>query len=273
MMKTGYFFLILPFLFFTACEKRTRGFSLKKITSYYRQASSTQPQPKNLSTICNQPFTFLGSGNHTYAFVSEDNQYVIKFFKQKHMRTQEFFLPLKRKAQRKRLRNRTLLSYEIAFFELKEETGLIFLHLDKSPLFDIQLKIIDQNGTSYTLPANEYEFLIQKKAELAFRYIEKLLKKNQSNEALDAMMALLKLNHRRMEKGIDDRDIQFFKNFGFAEGKAIEIDVGEFTYDEKQKSALHQKKELKRLSSQLLFYVDHHAPELKSPLEKRLQDL
>src|SRR5947199_6221017 len=39
-----------------------------------------------LRQIFAQKFTYLGKGAQSYAFVSHDNQYVLKFFKFKHLR-------------------------------------------------------------------------------------------------------------------------------------------------------------------------------------------
>src|SRR5215470_15903037 len=45
-------------------------------------APSLKPQEEaNLHAILNQRFSYIGKGHQSYAFVSEDNQYVLKFFK------------------------------------------------------------------------------------------------------------------------------------------------------------------------------------------------
>jgi hypothetical protein len=274
---------------FSGCE-RPKGFTLKKIRSYYdndprwETTSPSASHESQLKELFTHPFTYLGSGNHCYAFLSEDGQYVLKFFKQKHMRTQSFidFLPMpakmvlypkKKYLRRKRERDKSFTSYKIAYEHLKKETGLFYLHLNKTDQFQQEVTLIDQNGTRQIVPIDQMEFLIQKTAEVGYKRLDILFSSGKREDALESIASLLTVITRRMEKGYFDKDLQFFKNFGFIDNQAIEIDIGELCPLEKRKSAREMRDELSHVSHQLLDWTVAHHPEYESDVATLIKDM
>ena len=90
-----------------------------------------------------QSYSYLKSGSQCYVFISEDQQFVIKFFKHKRWRLNPFLkaIPLPASLDQKRSRwirkkketiNSTFQSCIISYEDLKRETGMIYLHLNKS---------------------------------------------------------------------------------------------------------------------------------------------
>src|SRR5271166_494426 len=113
------------------CHRQTEGFRLQKIASQlpYRADWATPPASKAIQTLLSQPYRFLGSGGQCYAFVSQDGTAVIKFFKHHHMRPSRLLLPKQKQQRKERLEN-LFSSFKIANDLLKEETALLFLHLN-----------------------------------------------------------------------------------------------------------------------------------------------
>ncbi|MCB1106685.1 MAG: hypothetical protein KDK76_01145 [Chlamydiia bacterium] len=274
MLKASRIIILMLFpaiLFLSGCE-RPKGFTVKKITSHHAPMPEWEiPSPFSrgeLDALFNQPFRYLGSGNHTYAFVSEDDRLVIKFFKQKHMKTRTWadFLPIPAKKifypmgkihRRMQERREAFTSYKIAYEELKEETAILYLHLNKTDHLGITLTLIDQNGNSLKVPLDQMEFLVQKRATLAFNHLKNLYQEGKNQEAIEAITSLLNVVAKRSQKGIYDKDLQLFKNFGFIENQAVEIDIGEFRKDETP-NPMHD--ELKALSLQIHDFVKLYAP-------------
>lgn len=262
-----YLLVTFSLLILCGCE-RPKGFTLKKITSYYEpsdqwEVANTLPD-EILLKIFNQPYTYLGSGNHTYAFVSEDGNYVIKFFKQKHMRTQSLFLSRETIKKRMTEREESFSSYKIAFNQLKEETGLLFLHLNKTNKLKTKVTLIDQHESPVEVNLDDLEFLIQKKGCLAFEHLEMLIKEKEYDKVLKGVHSLLKIVAKRNQMGIYDKDLQFYKNFGFHENEAMEIDIGEFKLNVEVPNTYN---ELKRISYQISEFVRETAPEFLPTLE------
>ena len=252
--------LILSLLLMVGCQ-RLKGFTLKKITSHHAPSTKWDSPPslseKELLAMLAQPYTYLGSGNHTYAFVSQDGLYVIKFFKQKHMRTQSLFLSKDKIEKRTLEREESFASYKIAYDHLKEETGIVYLHLNKTDHLGMMLTLIDQHKNPTEVNLDEMEFLIQRKGVLAFEHLGNLIQREAYDEALNAITSLLEVVAKRNQRGIYDKDLQFFKNFGFIGNQAIEIDICEFKLEEKVPNIYE---ELTRLSYQIRDFVREEAP-------------
>ena len=108
--------------FFT--QEEPPSFAVDAITSFFpsdpRWAS---PQIGKVEGVFDQKFAYLGAGGQCYAFVSDDKQYVLKFFKQHKFRKKN--TPASEGIAR---REKAFTSYKIAYDKLREETGLLFLH-------------------------------------------------------------------------------------------------------------------------------------------------
>lgn len=248
---------------------RKSGFALSKISSCNPYDSKWEfptslPQLSEIKTILSQKFTYLASGNHCYTFASEDGEYVIKFFKQKQITPVIWkdYLPIPhRKAiqkKRKEFRDRMYGSYVIAATKLKEETGTIYLHLTKSRQFQKKLTLIDQYGKHHYINLNKAEFLIQKRAEIGYSYLHELLSERNIEKAALAINSLFSLVVTRCSLGILDDDCQLWKNFGFREGRAVEVDIGEFRYNPKETIRLDL--EIENIANQLSHWMNKHYP-------------
>ena len=252
------------------------GFTVKKITSKYpvQNEWKAEGDEEFAKEVLTQTFTYLGSGNHTYVFASEDGEYILKFFKQKHMCIQSLLPQAKeKKERRKKERKSSYESYKIAYEALPDLTGTLYLHLSKSSHLQKKINLIDQHGKVHKLSADQMEFLIQRRAQVGFTYIHELLEKKQKDKALSALCAYLTLIKKRAKMGFSDSDRQLYKNYGFINGIPIELDIGDFAYDDKAALPINIAKELKEVSAQILDFVSTYAPELTQELKKRLEKL
>lgn len=71
--------------------------------------------------------------------------------------------------------------------------------------------------------------------------------------------------------GIHDSDRQLYKNYGFINGKPIELDIGDFSFDKTAALSKNIAKELQEVTAQILDFVSTYAPELTQELKKRLE--
>jgi len=210
-------------LFSKSLTKRaTDGFTIHAIQSIFPSdpqwnVSFADKPPLEFHTILNQSFRYLAKGAQCYVFISEDGQYVLKFFNQ---------VLYKRKGQEER--NKDFLSYTIAYDHFREETGLVYLHLapEQTPLKKITL--IDRLNIAHDIELGSLEFLLQKRAHLAVSSITTAMIAHKEDDAKKVLNALFDLTRKRLEKGILDRDPNITKNLGILEDKALQIDVGRF---------------------------------------------
>ena len=260
----------------------TDGFSSRKLLSKLPynpcfEVEALNPVEKaRLSNILDQPFYYIGKGCQFYVFGSKDDKYVIKFLKQKHLRlhTELNNVPmpkfLRTKANAKIARrikrvNNLFLSCKLAYEELAEESGLEFIHLNHTPVFNKRVILFDKRGAKNAINIDNYEFIIQKKALVAKKVFAQLT----NDELEDHVNQLIDLVNKRCIKGIGDRDRAFLQNVAFSQDglHAMFTDIGQF-YKDRSVSLEEQKQEdiQKRLGN-LRDWVANNNPDLLDHLD------
>lgn len=221
------------------CYMQTAGFRLDKIHSDFTY-QGTIPASQETPEILKKPFTFLGSGVQCYAFLSQDGTTVLKVFKHYHNLPITGFLkgmplpsPLHELRERilakreKRLQS-IFSSCEIAFSLCKDETGLIFLHLQPTQTFHANLTLIDKLGIAYKVDLDTTAFVLQKKAEMFAEKMARLRSKHADTEIQKHLDAVASLIRNRCAKGVENSDLHFERNIGFIGQQAVEVDIGSF---------------------------------------------
>ncbi len=224
------------------CYVKTDGFALYKIVSPFAFNPHWEVPSQStdgLQEIFDQPFHYLARGAQSYVFLSEDGRTVIKFFRLYHLRPPLWMtaltLPLTLQPFRmgKMLEkwqelDKNFQSYRIACEDLKEETGLLYLHLNKTSHLKKTLTLYDKIGVVHHIDLDQMEFLVQKRADLVYPTIDALVKTEGADAAKEAITSLLNLLYQRSQKGIFDKDPDICTNFGFIGKTPVQIDIGRF---------------------------------------------
>jgi len=219
--------------------KPPKGFALKKIKSYHEYhpkwdiGPPTKQQKALLQQIASQPFYYLGSEKECYAFVSQDEELILKFFKQRHMHIHSPFnmWPLKyiphigklqavKRVKNANLRNRTFMSYLTSYQRFADQTGVLYLHLNKTHELDKKVCIYPPKGAKINLDLDSMEFLIQKNAIPLFTYLGGLLENKEVERVKQAISSILDLIIARGEVGIANSDADQQHHIGFVKGCA-----------------------------------------------------
>ena len=270
------------------CEKQTDKFRLTRIFSTLQHDARWETTPlsevqsKEVDAILSQKYTYLGSGGQCYAFLSEDGKSVIKFFKH-HRRTLPAWikilpLPIQLAVKReKRLRAkegkllRDFASYKLSFERLKQETGVIFVHLNKTSHLNKQLMIVDKLNIEHKLSLDDVEFVLQKKADLVYPHIKELVKKNDQEGAQKAIRSIVELIVSRCQKGVFDEDPRIHRNFGFIEDNALIIDVGRLIHDPERKKPEVYIKDLHKITARFKAWLTEKHPTLVPVLDQEIE--
>jgi len=227
--------LIKPLLFLillVGVERFTRsqtdGFRVEKTLFDAVEAVESTHQSPPPHEVLEKPFYFLGSGAQFYAFVSEDNQTVLKLFKHYHMWPSSRILkqaPLpsflhkwREKTLEKRRERMTNIfsSAQIALNPLSKETGVYALRLSPCKTSYPTVTLYDKIGVLHTLDLNNAPFVLQKRAELITSFDETMA---------DLIVAAIK---HRCKKGVINQDPVPYRNFGILDSNVVEIDLGSF---------------------------------------------
>lgn len=184
----------------------------------------------HLDHIVQEPLRYLGNGCEAMAFVSADDQYVIKFFFRRDLSTKVAFDPLSRIrqlfwVQSSEKRKRTIVKrYEQSLQDMPDLTGMLAIHRYISPEPLPLCTVIDNKGISRSLDLNKLTFVIQKKGRVTD--IEFLTEHRKEldpkfKEFFSEMTCRGFINIRRSFNPA---------NFALLNDKVIMIDLGELKY-------------------------------------------
>ena len=274
------------------CLKETHGFSLSAIRSDrpFNPEWETHPltsiEQEELAKAIKQPYYSFGSaGGQSFVFFSEDQQYVIKFFKQRFFNVPlwiritplpTIFKPYRDKKTFNRMQKlrRDFASYKMAFDHLQSETGLIYVHLNRTDNLNKTLAILDPLNIEHKINLDEYDFIIQKKAEPIYDRIGRTMFNGQRDEAMKAISSTLDLLIAYSSKGFFDRDPNIRTNCGLLGDSPVLIDIGKIMRDERMASPLQYQQTVREICEPFTDWLQSAYPELvpylKNELDRKL---
>lgn len=247
------YLLICFFLSFPFCYKQaTQGFRLGKLYRPKNTGESPVYSNEDISKIFDRPFFYLSHGMQAFVFEREDGEVVIKLFRIRSKNHQNSLA-------------KTFAACELAFRFAKEETGLLYLHLHPTKQELPRLVLKNRLGISLKLPLDDYCFVVQKKTD---PFEQTLLKALQEKKADPLIDSFLKLIYERASKGICNTDIHIKHNFGFLDGKAVEIDFGNYLYAPDKKE-----REYWQFAGHLRNFIKKHAPEYLFSYDRKVKKI
>lgn len=262
-----YLFSISTFLFAGArlYYNLTDDFRLSNISYDMKQEplnlispKPTEQESKKLTAILDQEFHYIGKGAQCYAFVSDDDKYVIKFFKFKHLRPNWLtnLIPsisvLKNykknvEERKKRKLYSTFIGYELAYKENKEGAGLIYIHLSPTSFLNQHVTVIDKIGISRKINLDDVVFLLQRKGEMLRAVIGDYLNQDNVEAAKKSFSEVLSMYVQEYKKGLYDKDHGVMHNTGFVDDHPFHLDVGKLIKNEEMVNLNVYQEDLKQI--------------------------
>lgn len=249
--------VVLAILLLTVCVR-----FYFRITDDFRIANITYPIPyhpewevpplsqaekESLDAILNQKFSYIGKGAQSYAFGSDDGNYVLKFFKFKHLKPSLFvdYLPpigpldsykTTQIARKARKLESVFVGYRLGYAVHKNESGLIYLQLNPNQgHMNKNVIVRDKLGFERSIDLDSVVFILQEKAKTTRTVVNELLQKGDMQGVKARIGQIFNLYVLEYSKGIYDRDHGVMHNTGFVNDKPIHLDIGKLTLDERMK--------------------------------------
>lgn len=243
------------------CHVQTDGFSLRRIQFTDEPILHDQDSPPE---ALNQPYHYLDCGNQSFAFLSDDGKYVLKFFKYVHHSAPDWMtqIPLLNRFKPFRLsrvekvawkKERDFQGYEIAYTHLKDQTGLLSLHLHPTSTYPT-ITLYDKLKIRHRLDLNTTPFVLQKKAAPVYETFSSWIEQGQIEELQIGVKKLIDLCATKIAQGIYDDDVHFYSNFGFVGTEPIQVDPGHFSFQSTPQDLAALTAELKR------WFAIHYPP-------------
>lgn len=256
--------LCLPVCF----KALTRGFRLSKLTidMPFHPEWEVKEAVAGIEAILEQPYRFLGKGAQMYVFASHDGNYVVKLFRYDQPLNPVRALLRRKKKDPATNARKMLDAAKLAFNEAREETGLVYIHLNPTEGELPRFFCTDPLRRRRTLPLDHYRFVVQKRVT-PFR--EALLKAMEEDpqEVQNKIDAFLTLLLSRTAKGIYNSDPNLSRNFGFLGDRAIELDFGNYS-----KRCFDSRKEMEKYTARLRRWLKKKGPEWVSYLDARVEE-
>ncbi len=239
---------------------------------------------QELNQILNQKFTYLGKGAQSYVFTSEDNKYVIKFFKFKHLKPSFLinalpsvfpFANYKNSVTLRKARKleSAFVGYHIAYSVHKLEAGLLFIHLNKTDDLKKSVTVLDKMGREFEIDLDTHVFILQKKGKTLQDTMHKLLQNEKIDLAKFRIRQIFDLYVSEYKKGIYDFDHGVMHNTGFIGNNPIHLDVGKFLKEESMKKTSEYGKDLEIIYKKIDHWVQKNYPkhheEIAHDMEKK----
>ncbi len=237
-----------------------------------------------LDTILDQKFHYLNKGAHCFAFMSEDEKYVIKLHRYaSHMRvfpwlTHPFSYQFSERRKKIKQHNFEILNYNLANYKtsyenLKEESGLILVHINRTNNLKRTVTVVDKIKGEYTIPLDQVTFILQRKADLIYPTLDKLYQEGQLSDAKQIVSQIIGLISSCCEKGYIDQDPLLYKNYGLLGTQAIHIDIGDLIRDESVKEREARIAHVKELTRALEQKIEQSYPKLLEHYNREINAL
>lgn len=257
----------------------------------YHQEWAIQATPeteKLLETILDQPYHYIGKGAQSYVFGSADGQYVVKFFKFKHLRPSLFhdLLPAigplaayktKQAARKERKLFGVFASYKLAYDVDRKESGLVFIQLNVTGNPQRSIVVYDKLGLSHTIDLAEVPFIVQKRGVPLREVLKPLLEQGQVAEANAKIGLVFDMYAEEYKKGIYDHDHGVDRNVGFIGDQPIHLDVGKLYEEPKMKDPQQAKQDLMLVEKTIGVWVKKHYPDdypaIKAYMDEKIERL
>ncbi len=188
--------------------------------------------------VSQQQFNWLGRGAQAVVFESQDGRYVLKLFQLGRLRSvqkprpfwKRWFSKEEASQQQRRIDHREEIfsSSKLCFEEVPEETGIVYVHLNRTRNKIKGVKLVDRFGQSHRIRGDDACFVLQKKAVYLIPTITKLMDDGEIDQAQERVDQVIDLLLTMAQKGFTDNDDALIRNnnLGFTHDRAVYIDTG-----------------------------------------------
>ncbi len=271
------------------CNWQTQGFRTYLILSNlpndprWEMPQLSLEEDRNLRSLLDQPFTFIGKGGWCFAFLGADQTTVLKFYRHDHLKPLSLVTEF---SWHKLLHHCPMLAQGTSYFQefnfsscvllhhqLKHRTGLLYAHLNKAQDHFGTVTLIDKIGIRHQIDLDRTEFVIQRKAVFLVDYIAEVMAKNDLKKAQQIIDDYLGCLTELCTSGIRDLDRKFKDNYGVIDERVVTLDISSFVTDPSLKQPAPAKKEIILKSHAFAKWLSKKYPDLFTYLDNRLTEL
>lgn len=225
-------------------------------------------EQNKLKHILAQPYRYLDRGRQSIVFVSQDEQYVIKFFDLRRYKPGwPTLFSSSSLARMKRKMDRLFRGYNLAYEQDRDHAFIVFQQLTPNPLLKQSIILTDRFGFKHNINLAEVPFIVQNKAVPTREEMTALLNKGDVATAKKRLRQLLDMYMVEYARGIYDRDHNFMYNTGFVGNKPIRLDVGRLRAEERYKDPTIALEDLEKIAiNRTEGWLERHFPQYRDEI-------
>jgi hypothetical protein len=291
------FLILLPVLFlfcfslFVGIDRfihsKSLHFSLSKIASAQETGLQenapllSDEEKRELDQLFSRSFTFFGKSNHAYLFLSEDHKYVIKFLKRSAIAPKSWlsYIPFSFNpyyqdyCQKQEEQKKIFSAYQTAFAKFKEETGVVYMHLTPTHVWQKKISIFDKNGKLYAVELDKTSFYVQKRAQLIYPRIAELMRTKDIDPAKNIITSILSLIDFLGKKGVCDHDLTLYKNIGLINDRAVQLAISKLQLEDLCAHSSTHKLNIPVITEPFRRWIKKNYPELLGHFDDKLHEM
>ena len=247
------------------------GFKINKILLGRSQpvayVSSEKP---DFDSIFSQEFRYSTKGRQTYVFESDDHQYVLKCFRM-HRVNPPFWTRIFQNGNPKEKRMRDWVdSYRIADEKLKEESGVLYVHLHATDHLKQDVILVDKLGRKKNISLDGMGFMLQRKFEPLVEKIIACRDQSDSEQVKEYITGLIQTIAKRCRKGVFNKHHFILRGLGLSDGRIVEFAVGRLYTREELKDSDGFKKEIFNHTGHFREWFSHEMPQVVDHLDAEI---
>ena len=255
--------------------KRNQSFSphliystLPEMDEWKMNAFSPEKEAE-IQQILNQKFFYLDKGKQAFVFESEDKKTVLKLYRL----PSEYrpFAVARKNQQSLQKIEAAFQSLKCSFDQLREETGILWIHIHKGPSIKKEVTVVDQLGIEHRIALEKVTAVLQKKGTLLYPTLEAFLSQGKMEDAKRAIAHLVTLFYTQAKKGLENTDAILDKNYGLLPTGALIIDSGRLQRNETLCSQAQA--HAKRMTHTLKDWLEKRSPPLLEHYETTVASL
>lgn len=236
---------------------------------------------KRLNTILSQSYTYLAKGARSYAFLSADGKYVLKFFKYryhkphwaaKYLPPVPFLENYRQSKMRKVSLDTVLTGYKVAYDHDSQDTALIYIHLNPTQEWLPLVTVSDKRGKEHRIDLNTTRFVLQERADECEEVLNALLNQGDIEEVKRRIRDVFDLYERHHVMGISDTGVGVLRNNGFIGNRAVHFDVGKMTSEARETTKEKHRFRMRIMAEKVEAWIKKTHPEYGEEVEMLLQE-
>ena len=201
------------------------------------EARLSEDHDRFFYVVSQQALRWIGKGSVSFIFSTSDNKYVVKFMNMSQFKTpgnhgliNKVFSERNKKPHQNARMEDIFQSARVCFDELQEETGVVYVHLNRTKEKIHGLKLIDSYAQSQRVCGDDTCFIMQRQAKPVLKVLTDLMDKGETELACKRVDQIFDLLISLARKGYVDGDDRLIpnNNIGFTEDRAIYIDTFHF---------------------------------------------